>query len=234
MISSEIEELIGMCDRILVMAEARSAAASSAPASTARTSCGAAMWDGNAPRLTRRTGPRLMSYRNRLAPRSPCRTRRSFCSSLLVVVFSLLSGRFLTPVNFLNILTQAAHIAIIAIGMTFVLLIAGIDLSVGANMYVARDRRSASIMQGLPPIVGRSGRRPCFGLAFGIVNAFFITRLRVAAFITTLATLFIGRGVALYFSGTKMVPFGKSILTLRAVRLSRHPLGDLDLPASSS
>ena len=46
-----------------------------------------------------------------------------------------------------------------------------------------------------------------------MVNAFFITQLRVAAFITTLATLFIGRGIALYFSGNKMVPFGKEILT---------------------
>src|SRR2546428_7035727 len=55
----------------------------------------------------------------------------------LVVVFGLLSGRFLTPTNFVNILIQAAHIPIIAIGMTFLLLIAGIDLSVGATMYVS-------------------------------------------------------------------------------------------------
>ena len=55
---------------------------------------------------------------------------------VLVAVFGSLSERFLTPSNFINIVTQAAHIAIIAIGMTFVLLVAGIDLSVGANMYV--------------------------------------------------------------------------------------------------
>src|SRR5262249_52575484 len=56
---------------------------------------------------------------------------------VLLAVFGSLSERFLTPVNFINIVTQAAHIAIIAIGMTFVLLVAGIDLSVGANMYVS-------------------------------------------------------------------------------------------------
>ena len=65
-----------------------------------------------------------------------CRTRRCCCSLVLIVVFGSLSERFLTLVNFVNILTQSAHIAIIAIGMTFVLLVAGIDLSVGANMYV--------------------------------------------------------------------------------------------------
>ena len=57
--------------------------------------------------------------------------------AVLLVVFGAMSERFLTPINFVNIVNQSAHIAIIAIGMTFVLLIAGIDLSVGANMYVS-------------------------------------------------------------------------------------------------
>lgn len=131
--------------------------------------------------------------------------------AVLLVVFGAMSERFLTPINFVNILNQSTHIAIIAIGMTFVLLIAGIDLSVGANMYV-----SAAV---LGVFLGRLSPLEAFpvvavlGLAFGIVNAFFITQLRVAAFITTLATLFIGRGIALYFSGNKMVPFNKDILT---------------------
>jgi len=129
----------------------------------------------------------------------------------LVVIFGLLSGRFLTPTNFVNILIQAAHIAIIAIGMTFVLLIAGIDLSVGATMYV-----SAAVLglylKGLPAVVSFP-LTALIGLAFGAINAWFITRLRVAAFITTLATLFIGRGLALYLSDTKMVFFNDEILT---------------------
>ena len=130
---------------------------------------------------------------------------------VLIIVFGLLSGRFLTPINFVNILNQSSHIAIIAIGMTFVLLIAGIDLSVGANMYL-----SAAILGvflgGAPPIVAFPVVA-VLGLAFGMVNGFIVTQLRVAAFITTLATLFVGRGIALYFSGNKMVPFSKSILT---------------------
>src|ERR1700710_854492 len=55
----------------------------------------------------------------------------------VVVLFSTMSSKFLTPQNFANIVAQAAHVAIIAIGMTFVLLIAGIALSVGAAMYVS-------------------------------------------------------------------------------------------------
>ena len=110
---------------------------------------------------------------------------------VLLAVFGLLSDRFLTPTNFVNILIQSAHVAIIAIGMTFVLLIAGIDLSVGANMYV-----SAAVLglylKGMPAIVSFPITM-LIGLAFGAINAWFITRLRVAAFITPLATLFIGR-----------------------------------------
>jgi ribose transport system permease protein len=131
---------------------------------------------------------------------------------LLLVVFGLLSDRFLSLVNFVNILIQAAHVGIIAIGMTFVLLIGGIDLSIGANMYVVAAVLGI-FLKDLPlavsfPLVA------LLGLLFGAVNAWFITRLRVAAFITTLATLFIGRGVALYFSGSKMVGFSPQVLAL--------------------
>lgn len=131
---------------------------------------------------------------------------------VLLAIFALLSERFLTPGNFVNILAQAAHIAIIAIGMTFVLLVAGIDLSVGANMY-ASCIVVALYMKGMHPLAGfvvAGG----LGLLFGAVNAFLVVVLRVPAFIATLATLFIGRAWALYLSGVKMVPFGKELLLL--------------------
>lgn len=131
---------------------------------------------------------------------------------LLVVVFSLLSSRFLTVTTGLNILTQASHIAIMAIGMTFVLLVAGVDLSVGSNMYVVAIvlglyLKDASLPVAMVAVV-------VAGLAFGAINAFLITRLRITAFITTLAMLFVGRGICLYFSDTKMIFMGKSITGL--------------------
>lgn len=131
---------------------------------------------------------------------------------VLIAVFGTLSERFLTPTNFLNIVTQAAHIGIIGIGMTFVLLVAGIDLSVGANMYVSCIV-VALYLKGWNPIVGFI-TVAVLGLAFGAFNAWVITRLRVPAFIATLATLFIGRAIALYLSEVKMIPFGKEILRL--------------------
>jgi ribose transport system permease protein len=131
---------------------------------------------------------------------------------LLIVGFGLMSPRFLTPTNFVNIVIQAAHIGIIAIGMTFVLLVGGIDLSVGANMYLVAAvlglfLKDLPLVVSFPVVV-------LLGVLFGVVNAWFITRLRVAAFITTLATMFVGRGIALYFSGNKMVGFSPAVLSL--------------------
>ena len=132
--------------------------------------------------------------------------------SVLLIAFGLMSDRFLTGANFVNILIQSAHVAIMAIGMTFVMLVAGIDLSVGANMYV-----SVAIlglyMKSFPAVVSFP-LTALAGTAFGALNALIITRLRVAAFITTLATMFVGRGYALYLSDTKLVFFNEQILTL--------------------
>jgi ribose transport system permease protein len=128
----------------------------------------------------------------------------------VLVLFSVLSPRFLDIQNFGNILTQSAHVAIIAIGMTFVLLIAGIDLSVGAAMYV-----SATIIGLYLPelsVPQAMLAMTAIGAVFGAVNAVFIVGLRIAAFIATLAMLFIGRGIALYLSGTKMVFAGDPVL----------------------
>jgi ribose transport system permease protein len=122
---------------------------------------------------------------------------------LVVILFTALSPRFLNGANFANILTQSAHVGIMAIGMTFVLLIAGVDLSIGATMYVAAAViglfvPQASAVTGLALAAG-------IGALFGAINAFFIVRAGIAAFVTTLATLYVGRGLALYLSDTRMV-----------------------------
>ncbi len=121
----------------------------------------------------------------------------------LFIAFGLMSDRFLTFPNLRNILTQATHIAVMAIGMTFVLLVRGVDLSIGSIMYLV------AVVMGLYlidlPLYLMIPAIILIGLAFGAVNAWFITYLRIAPFIVTLATLFVGRGLALHLSETKMV-----------------------------
>jgi len=129
--------------------------------------------------------------------------------TVVVAVFSVMSSRFFSLQNFTNILLQAAHLAVMAVGMTFVLLVAGVDLSVGATMYI--------VAVTLALYLSASPTWLCLliaiaiGVAFGAVNAFFVVKLRVAPFIVTLATLFVGRGVGLYLSDTRMVLAGPSV-----------------------
>ncbi len=131
----------------------------------------------------------------------------------VVVVFGVLSDRFLTIQNFMNILTQSSHIAIMAIGITFVLLTAGIDLSVGAIMYVA-VAVLALFLGGIPvviafPLVG------LIGVALGAMNGYFVIKLRGQhPFIVTLATLFILRGAAIFLTDTRMVFVEESVMSL--------------------
>src|ERR1700684_3706703 len=111
--------------------------------------------------------------------------------AVLLVAFGAVSDRFLTFANFRNILTQATHVAVMAIGMTFVLLVRGVDLSVGSVMYLVAVvmglyLSDVSLFISIPALI-------VIGAAFGAVNACLITGLRISPFIVTLATLFIGR-----------------------------------------
>ena len=130
----------------------------------------------------------------------------------LIAFFGLQSERFLTLANLVNIFTQSAHVAIIAMGMTFVLLVGGIDLSVGANMYVTVA--VLGLFLSFLPAAVSFPIALVIGLLFGAVNGLIITRLRVAPFITTLSTLFIGRGLALFLTDTKGVFFNDEILAI--------------------
>ena len=131
---------------------------------------------------------------------------------VVLAVFGSLSDRFLDVQNFTNILIQASHIAILGIGMTFVLLTAGIDLSVGAVMYLSVALLGIYLADAAPILAVPA--MMAVGALFGLVNAFFVVRLRVAAFIVTLATLFIGRGLALWVTETRMVFYKDQVLSL--------------------
>jgi ribose transport system permease protein len=132
--------------------------------------------------------------------------------AILILSFSMISPRFLAWKNMINIIIQSSHIGILGIGMTFVLLTAGIDLSVGAVMYLSCATLAVYLV-GLP--VGLAMLIVCvIGITFGALNGFLITRLHVAAFIATLATLFIGRGLALFVTGTQLLTLPQPILEL--------------------
>ena len=132
----------------------------------------------------------------------------------LVIVFAVLEPRFLHPLNILNVMRQVSISGLIAIGMTFVILTAGIDLSVGSlvalaglvGAYVAKggldDRFAvgAGVGAGNPVILAFLAA-VAVGMACGALQGWAVTRLRVPPFVVTLGGLTAFRGAALLFSG---------------------------------
>ncbi len=142
---------------------------------------------------------------------------------LVVLLFSILSDNFLNLQNFVNILIQASALAIVASGMTLVLISAGIDLSVGSTMFLAGVISGKLAASGLsmwlatPTIL-------LVGLAMGWINGMSIVRLKVVPFIVTLATLFIGRGLGLYISETRAVNLPESFLAIGSFKILSIPI----------
>lgn len=145
---------------------------------------------------------------------------------VIFAVFGALSPRFFQLQTIENIVKQASYIGIVAVGMTFVLLTAGIDLSVGANMYLSAAVAGLLIKSAGLPVWAALLVCMGVGLVFGGVNAFAITKLKIAPFIVTLAMLAIGRGLSLLITKSQAVPFPNSVVQIGSDRV----LGVIPLP----
>jgi len=113
---------------------------------------------------------------------------------------------FLTTENLANVVRSVSEIGIIAVGMTFVILVAGIDLSVGAVVGLAASGVAVLMMErdmGVAPAVAIV---LAIGLAFGAVQGLISTRLGIQSFIVTLAGLQVARGLARIWSDGQGVP----------------------------
>lgn len=111
----------------------------------------------------------------------------------------LLTPYFLTISNLLNIAQQTSINAIIAVGMTFVIISAGIDLSVGSIVAFAGIVMASVLQTGIPlPLAITAGL--ITGTLCGIINGFLITFGKLPPFIATLGMMSVARGAALVYS----------------------------------
>lgn len=117
---------------------------------------------------------------------------------LMVVVVQSLNGQFLTQDNLLNIGDQWAPVAIMAAGMTFVLIGGGFDLSVGATLALSATV-SAAISEHHAPGMGFAAAMG-LGVAVGIINGLLVAKANVNPFVATLGTAQMVRGFALIYS----------------------------------
>lgn len=115
----------------------------------------------------------------------------------LVIVASVLSDAFLTGSNLLNVLRQISITGILAVGMTFVILTAGVDLSVGSTVGLVTVVAAATQSLGTPSVVliGLA-----VGASVGAINGIGVAYGHIPPFIMTLATLYVVRGVAFLYS----------------------------------
>ncbi|WP_406841607.1 substrate-binding domain-containing protein (plasmid) [Streptomyces sp. AHU1] len=130
---------------------------------------------------------------------------------VLVIALSALSGDFLTTDNLLNIGVQAAVTAILAFGVTFVIISAGIDLSVGSVAALSSTVLAWTATSAGVPVWIALLLAVATGIAAGLVNGVLIAYGKLPPFIATLAMLSVGRGLSLVISQGSPIAFPDSV-----------------------
>jgi ribose/xylose/arabinose/galactoside ABC-type transport system permease subunit len=155
---------------------------------------------------------------------------------VVVVVVNLLSGGdFLTPENLTNVLRQITYNAILAVGQTFVIITAGIDLSVGSLIeltgVVMAQFANASPLAGPLLVVATTGVGVLVGCCAGLINALPVVRLNLPPFITTLAMMLMARGLAFKLSHGQPVALNSDAFDTLGTGYALHDqLAPLGLP----
>jgi simple sugar transport system permease protein len=168
----------------------------------------------------------VRSERTPLAPKKDLKRRvRAYVSThisliaiigfavALVIFFSVATDGFLTSNNILNLLRQTAPLLICAVGMTFVITIAGIDLSVGSGVAVIGCVLAFTLANGISEPLALLITLVA-ALAIGAVQGYFTAYQKVFAFIVTLAGLYILRGVSLVITQGYSIPLPADSFTM--------------------
>ena len=136
----------------------------------------------------------MTASRSRLAGHMPLISLLVLCAAT-----ALLTGRFLSPLNLTNILVQSSIMAVIAMGMTFVIVGGGFDLSVGST--AALSGCIASMVMLEAGIAAGATAGVLSGALVGLANGLVIAVLNVNPFITTLGTMVLVRGIVFLITG---------------------------------
>lgn len=143
---------------------------------------------------------------------------------VIVIILSIVSPTFLRPANLLNVVRQTSIHGIMAVGMTFVILTAGIDLSVGSVLALT-GVLCASFEHNNLPLLLILPVTLLIGSAIGLMNGLVITKGKVTPFVVTLGMMSITRGLAhIYTNGQPISSFGKSFRYIGAGNILDIPI----------
>jgi ribose transport system permease protein len=121
----------------------------------------------------------------------------------LCLATTLITDRFLSPINITNVLLQASVMAVVAMGMTFVIVGGGFDLSVGAVVALSGSIAAMVMLEVgvLPGVIAGIAA----AILVGAVNGFLVTRLNLNSFIATMGTMVLVRGIVLLLTGARPI-----------------------------
>ena len=122
---------------------------------------------------------------------------------VLCLIASALSDRFFSPININNVLMQGAVMTVITIGMTYVIICGGFDLSVGSVVALSGCVTAMAMLEA--GIVAGVAAGVAVGALVGLVNGLVVTRLDVNPFIATLGTMVLFRGVTFLITGGRPI-----------------------------
>src|SRR5512146_1435441 len=125
---------------------------------------------------------------------------------ILYVFFGIFGRNYFSYPTLVNIIDAAYYIGFISMGVTFVIISGGIDLSVGTVMMCAAIIGGTALKHGFP-MVPSLLLIIAVGLAFGFVNGWFVSRLKMPPFIVTLGTMMISMGVGSIVSNVASATF---------------------------
>lgn len=148
---------------------------------------------------------------------------------LFAIVVSFLSPRFLTMPNMLNVLRQTSINAVIAAGMTFVILTGGIDLSVGSILAFSGAVCASLIASGNSVVVAIIGAIVIGGLV-GALSGVIISKGKIQPFIATLAMMTVLRGATLVFTDGKPITLGTSKSAMAFTTIGAGQLLNIPIP----
>ncbi len=149
-----------------------------------------------------------------------------FALAVLLIFGAFASDAFFSSANLFNVLRQVSIVGIIALGMTFVIISGGIDLSVGSLLAVSGVVILVSQKIGVP--IPASVLLGCLtGTAIGAVNGVVIAKAKLAPFIVTLATMTIARSMVIFLSdGSSIIGDANSPYTL----IGTAKIGSVPIP----
>ena len=149
---------------------------------------------------------------------------------LLIAVVSILNPSFLSPKNIMNILRQTSVNAVIAAGMTFVILTGGIDLSVGSILGIIGAVCASILVSGQNVVIAVLAAL-VVGAVVGFLNGFIISKGKLQPFIATLATMTVLKGLTLVYTNGNPITLGSNELAMSFGKIGGGTILGIPTPA---